>query len=531
MPKATAVFDADDSRLGAALVRINQRMLALQSRIAKFAGAWVAIRAVSHLVAAGFEKMRGAFEVGDKLNDLSANTGVAVADLVVLQQEFANAGKSAEDIGPAFAKMAKSIHGDAAGDTIQKLGFDLDDLKRKTPAEQFRALGAAINNVKDPSQRAAMAMEVFGRSGAELLSVFASNGFDDAAEQVGSQAKLLGQDAALFDDVSDKLSATGVKVRGFWVGVADQVAPVLKPLLDQFMKMDLASWGKDAGQAVAFIVQAFADGKVGDILFTSAKIGFANAVDFLAGALMAVGQALWQLLVEAFKSAITLLQVLGTADFWIGMGTALVGIAQQFIAFLLDGVATMLDWLAKAPLVGKKIGKGADKLHEVASGMREAGKRNEEAAGNLLAPAVEKAAERMHEAYDEISKAMKEGFEKGNSLIDTGDWQQHLDELIGGVMQHVQEVSEKSREETKPRPQNVGAYDEELDAKKKPSVSALQRIGGGGNASYGTGDPILREQQRQTRELTAQTGLLRDVKRAIESKPTASAATPTPVFG
>jgi hypothetical protein len=33
MPKATAVFDADDSRLGAALIRINQRMLALQSRI------------------------------------------------------------------------------------------------------------------------------------------------------------------------------------------------------------------------------------------------------------------------------------------------------------------------------------------------------------------------------------------------------------------------------------------------------------------------------------------------------------------
>ena len=531
MPKATAVFDADDSRFGAALTRINERMLKLQERIAKFAGAWIAIRSVSHLVADGFEKMKQAFEVGHKLNDLSASTGVAVADLAVLEQQFVNAGKSAEDIGPAFAKMAKSIHSDAGGEAIERLGINLDDLKRKTPAEQFRALGAAINNVQDPSQRAAMAMEVFGRNGAELLSLFASDGFGDAAEQVGSQAKLLGEDAALFGDVSEKLNATGVKVRGFWVGLADQVAPVLKPLLDQFMKIDLASWGQDAGQAVAFIVQAFADGKVCDILFTSAKIAFANAVDFLAGALMAVGQALWQLLVEAFKSAITFLEVVTTADFWIGMGTALIGIAQQFIAFLLDGVATMLDWLAKAPVVGKKIGKGAEKMHEVASGMREAGKRNEEAAGDLLAPAMEKTARRMHEAFDEISKALSEGFEKGSSLIDTGDWQQHLDELIGGVMQHVQEVSEKSREETKPRPQNVGAYDEELDAKKKPSVSALQRIGGGGNASYGTGDPILREQQRQTRELSTQTGLLRDVKRAIENKPTASTAVPAPVFG
>ena len=39
-----------------------------------------------------------------------------------------------------------------------------------------------------------------------------------------------------------------------------------------------------------------------------------------------------------------------------------------------------------------------------------------------------------------------------------------------------------------------------------------------------------REQQRQTRELTTQTGLLRDVKRAIENKPTASTTTLNPVF-
>jgi hypothetical protein len=36
MPKAAAVFDADDSRLSSALARINGKMLALQSRIAKF---------------------------------------------------------------------------------------------------------------------------------------------------------------------------------------------------------------------------------------------------------------------------------------------------------------------------------------------------------------------------------------------------------------------------------------------------------------------------------------------------------------
>src|SRR5262245_46000315 len=99
MPKATAVFDAADSRLSAALARIKGKSLALKSRIPKFAGAFIALRAVSGVVTAGFDHFRQALDVGGELNDLAANTGVAVGDLVVLQQEFANAGKTAEDIG------------------------------------------------------------------------------------------------------------------------------------------------------------------------------------------------------------------------------------------------------------------------------------------------------------------------------------------------------------------------------------------------------------------------------------------------
>ena len=54
-------------------------------------------------------------------------------------------------------------------------------------------------------------MEVFGRSGAEMLALFSSDGFGEASQQLGSQAQLLAHDATLFDDVSDKLALTGVK--------------------------------------------------------------------------------------------------------------------------------------------------------------------------------------------------------------------------------------------------------------------------------------------------------------------------------
>ena len=139
----------------------------------------------------------------------------------------------------------------SADDTIKKLGINLDELKKKTPAEQFRTLGSAINTIQDPSQKAAASMEIFGRSGAELLSLFSSDGFGEAAAQVGTQAQILAKDAALFDDVGNKLALTGMKVRGFWVGVAEKVAPVLKPLLDKFASLDLASCGQKAGEHTA----------------------------------------------------------------------------------------------------------------------------------------------------------------------------------------------------------------------------------------------------------------------------------------
>ena len=135
MPKATAVFDADDSRLSGALARINGKMLALQSRIAKFAVAFIAIRAAAGVMTAGFDRFKQALDVGGQLNDLSANTGIAVADLVVLQQELANAGKSAEDLGPVLGKMAKTLQGGSADDTIKKLAINLEELKKKTPAD------------------------------------------------------------------------------------------------------------------------------------------------------------------------------------------------------------------------------------------------------------------------------------------------------------------------------------------------------------------------------------------------------------
>ena len=67
MPKATSVFDADDSRLSGALMHINGKTLGLQSRIAKFAAAG-SHPANWRIVSVGMNSVSGLDGVGSNPN-------------------------------------------------------------------------------------------------------------------------------------------------------------------------------------------------------------------------------------------------------------------------------------------------------------------------------------------------------------------------------------------------------------------------------------------------------------------------------
>ena len=505
---AKAVFEADSGKLDSALARIQGSMLKLQQGVAGVFVAFKALKIAGEMISSQFEQVKKAFDVGGELNDLSARTGIAVGDLAVLRQEFANAGKSAEDVGPVIAKMQRSLAEGKGADVIKKMGINFADLKKMTPTEQFHVLGTAIAKLQNPLDRAQAATALFGKSGTELLSVFSGGNFGEAAAQVGSQAQLLQRDAALFDDVSDKLNLVGTKVQGFFVGVADKVAPVLKPLLDRFATMDFAKWGQQIGDVVAFLVQAFADGSIGEILLTTLKIALAEAGNFTLGIFLAVGQALAQLVAEGIKNAVSMLQVVTSADFWKGLGSALLSSAQAFIAMMLDGVARVLGALRNVPGIGGKIGNAADTVHREAQSFRVRAAENSEASGAKLGPIFDAAKQRMMDEFANVISAAADGFGQGVSVFNTGTMNKELEGMMAKVMDRVKSVSEKSLAEA-PAAQ-VNAVGEELLNKGNDKVSHLQKIGGGGLA--GAADPARMEQKRTNTLLSDVRGLLKDIR-------------------
>ena len=283
-------LSAGIKKANAAVEKLNHSFDTLKKHVEHVAAMFAVLGVAAAAIGAG---VKNAFDVGHELADLSATPGAGVQDLMVLQQAFKNAGIEAEKVGPSVNKMQKAIA--TASPAFKTLGLSVEKLSGKNATEEMKEIGDALEKIQNPAQRAALAMEIFGKGGGEVLAMFGKqNALGDAAEQIGSQAAILQKDSAMFSQVSEELNSVGLKVQGFFVGVADQVAPVLLPLLDKFEKLDFAKYGQQFGQLVGFVIQAFADGKMTEIPFLSAKIAFMNAGNFLMSVIVGIAGALWK---------------------------------------------------------------------------------------------------------------------------------------------------------------------------------------------------------------------------------------------
>jgi len=467
------------------------------------AGAFAAIS--SSAVVIGLKK---AFDVGNELNNLSNATGGTVKDLRVLKQAFEENGIEAEKVGPSVAKLRKAIVSAAStgdGEAFRKLGVNVKALGNMSATEQVKTIGDALMRIQNPTERSAYAMQLFGRNGQAMLSMFANSGaMDEAAKMIGNQAQILDDNSAIFHDITTKLNAVGVKLQGFFVGMAAEIAPAIKPLMDAFAAMDFSKIGEQIGDVIAFMVTAFSSGNIGTILGDSIIISFENAVNFLEAALIGCVYAFGQYIIECFKNAITVFQIATTADFWVGLGDSIMGIAEGFIAFLLDGIALLLEKMKGIPLVGEKIGKGAQAISVEANKIRERGQKNRDAGADRLSPAVDAIKQRASDALKNIGDAFAKGYASAPKVFDTADREKEMGDAIDSTyaaMEANKAAADKYEQEHKPGQQEP-TDDMTEEPKRKMGaafVQSLYKIGGGGvSVGGGSVDPVLQENRRHT---------------------------------
>lgn len=200
----------------------------------KIAGLGAAITAPFAAALATFAK------VGDALDKMASRTGVSVEALSELTFAAEQSGASGEVLERGIKGMQRSIVDLGRGLSTQKdafgaLGLTFEDLKDLSPEEQFTLIADRVSKIKDPTQRAARAMQVFGKSGQELVPLLAGGAAGIA--RLREEAAALGltidtktaKSAAAFTDAMNVLKLQ-TKVAAVNIGAA--LAPALIKVLD-----------------------------------------------------------------------------------------------------------------------------------------------------------------------------------------------------------------------------------------------------------------------------------------------------------
>ena len=162
----------------------------------------------------------------DALNDVANRTGVGVEALQAYSRAAELNGGNIEGFARSIQKLTINI-GQATLDekaqaSFKELGITFAELKSLTPERQFEQIVDAISQIADPTERAARAVQFFGKGGIELGELFTRG--PGYLESIRKDTEALGgiirEDAV--NSIGDMFDAFG-KVQGVVANLAAQV--------------------------------------------------------------------------------------------------------------------------------------------------------------------------------------------------------------------------------------------------------------------------------------------------------------------
>lgn len=135
---------------------------------------------------------KGALDAADNLTKLSDRTGIAIEGLQRLQAVAEPSGNSLDQVASAVNQFQKRLS-DGSKDTVSALGeigLSIGQLRALSPDDQFFAIAKGIQSIKDPAEQTRIAMELFGKSGAELLPTLKADidGLKDSTLKMSTEA-------------------------------------------------------------------------------------------------------------------------------------------------------------------------------------------------------------------------------------------------------------------------------------------------------------------------------------------------------
>jgi hypothetical protein len=200
-------------------------------------------------------------EQAAKFQDIADKTGGSSEGFANFAVSAKVAGVSIDAIADASTKLSKNLVGvddesKAAGAALKALGIPIADFKKLAPDEQIKSVANAFAGFADGAGKAAVAQQLFGKSGAELLKFF-----KDYTDNGGDVTILTSQMIQQADDFADAQTRSKAQLGLYASAIATSTIPaivaltsVIKDAIVEVYNLDKAA--SDAGKSNPFAVFA-----------------------------------------------------------------------------------------------------------------------------------------------------------------------------------------------------------------------------------------------------------------------------------
>jgi hypothetical protein len=379
--KVSAIFTASSAGLSAGVSKASSSLKGLQKDVASLRSGMQLLNAISgaqllgSVASTAMSYARSLVNVGlaqaeaiDSTSKLSARLGMTYSELAGLAHAGDLAGVSMDTIGAAatkadvaFVKAAQGSKTALAG--FAAIGLELGDLQGLSSAERFSEIADAIAGLPTEAERAAAAVKLFGRAGAELLPLFAggAGSIQEATEEAQRFGMALtgaqGRDVEAMNDSFSKVSAA---IGGIIKQVTAYLAPSITSIATTFTDFVGSMGGANIGQAI------------GEGILAAARY-MAGVGDFIIGGLTTVGEYLtfvagnWSTVFDSIGRIGSLLA--GVARAWAGS-----------VLTVLGGAAGIVG------LISKTAQNASDRIIDAARGQFAAAGKNFEGAFGTAKP-------------------------------------------------------------------------------------------------------------------------------------------------
>lgn len=237
--------------------RLNSTGNILRNGLKLLAGAFAAREAIQF----GKELI----DTADNLRDLSIQTGISVRDLSGFKTAAEQSGTSLENLTKSFRKLAvnavdASKSNREIASVFKTLGVSVTDASGtlRPTGDLVKDIADKFATLSDGPEKSAIALKLFGKSGAELIPLL-----NQGSESLTKFGVAFSDDFAdRADQFNDAINTLGVELKNVFVGGLSELLPTLQDVLNAFTNLPGSADGVNVvfeaiGETVRLLAVAF----------------------------------------------------------------------------------------------------------------------------------------------------------------------------------------------------------------------------------------------------------------------------------